>query len=115
MGVTSEAASAGSNFRRAAGASFFWACLATVPAQAARKLGANTPSPRAAKASRRLIGGGALEVLTTSKDTGRTTPAPSRQLAAGGALERISPLQPAPEQDGFGLQCDTKHVADSVT
>ena len=58
-----------------AGGSFFSACLVMVlPAHAANTLGANTPSPRAVKARRRLIGGGELDVLTTPKDTVRIDP-----------------------------------------
>src|SRR5271168_5509211 len=75
IGTTSPAASAGSNFRRSAGGAFFSDCLVPVPAHAASRPGANTPAPRAANAKRRLIGGGALDMLTTIKDTGRTTPA----------------------------------------
>src|SRR5262249_44415342 len=51
---------------------FFSACLATVPLHAASTLGANTPRPSAANATRRLIGGWAAEGVTTIKDTGST-------------------------------------------
>ena len=80
IGTTSVAASAGWNLRRAAGASFFSACLVTVPAQAANTLGANTPSPRAARAKRRLIGGGEGDVLTTVKDTVRQGLSPATTI-----------------------------------
>src|ERR1700733_14619630 len=102
MGTTSLAASAGWYFSCGADCSFFCACLVTVPLQAARTLGANTPSPRAAKATRRLSGGGVREVLTILKDTGRNDILPATTTRCRVLLHPNYRYSPQPSRTGSG-------------
>ena len=113
IGTTLAVALAGWYLSCGAGGSFFSACFAVVPPHAASTLGANTPSPRVARAARRLNGRGASDGVTKIKDTGENEQ-PGHHKSGPGARRQFCGYSLQPSRTGSGTSVMPNTSADAV-